>query len=475
MHIHFKLPMTMMKNLAFFSTLLAAHLILWNCSKVEAQITDPYPPSPAPDRVILTWSERPDSTASVSWRTDVSINISKAEIAEANASPDFTLDAKTFDATSETVASNKNVAQYHSVTFTGLKPNTMYAYRVGSKRSWSEWFQFKTAKTEPSPFAFSYFGDAQNNIKSMWSRCVRQAFMTMPEVDFMLHAGDLINIANNDSEWGEWFEAGGWLFGTKAHIACPGNHEYYKAEDERRYLSNLWRPTFTFPQNGPEGLEETVFYMDYQGARIIVLNTMGIYADRENMEKQKAWLRRVLKDNTQKWTIVTHHHPIYSTKFGRDNPEIRAAFQPLYEKFGVDIVLQGHDHTYGRGHNIEFGRKESHLGPMYVVSVSGPKMYDLSFDEWLERAAANTQLYQLVKVNGDRLEYESYTAVGKLYDAFTLEKKADGTNTFIDRAPEDMEELIDLPERIYENMSEEEVTKFRARLEAYKDRKASKQ
>ncbi len=440
---------------------------------LTAQITDPYPPGPSPDRVILTWSDSPDTTQSVSWRTDVSVINPVAQIAEAGGSPDFAMTPLEIAATTETITSSKNVAFYHSVTFKDLKPNTMYAYRVGSKRNWSEWFQFETASSEEEPFSFLYFGDAQNNIKSMWSRCIRQAFMTMPDIDFMIHAGDLVNIANEDSEWGEWFHAGGWLYGTKAHIACPGNHEYYKSSTEVRALSNLWKPTFTFPQNGPEGLEETVFYIDYQGTRIIALNTMSVYAKRENLEKQKTWLKKVLKENPNKWTIVTHHHPIYSTKFGRDNPEIRAAFQPLYEKYGVDIVLQGHDHSYGRGHNVEFGQKESHQGPIYVVSVSGPKMYDLGFDEWLERAAANTQLYQLITVDDNKLKFEAYTAIGELYDAFTLQKESNGTNTFIDEAPEGMEELIDLPERVYENMSEEEVTKFRTRLEAYKERRAN--
>ncbi len=57
-------------------------------------------------------------------------------------------------------------------------------------------------------------------------------------------------------------------------LPTPGNHEYraipeVDGENATRRLSVQWRPQFTLPENGPEGLEETVYYMDYQDARII--------------------------------------------------------------------------------------------------------------------------------------------------------------------------------------------------------------
>ena len=440
---------------------------------IHGQITDPYPPSPAPDRIVLSWSGDPATSQSVSWRTDVSISQSYVEIAPASADPSFVFEVRRERAITETMATNRNVANFHSVTIDSLTPNTLYAYRVSGQGFHSEWFQFKTAKAEAAPFSFLYFGDAQNEIKSLWSRCVRQAFMSKPDIDFMLHAGDLVNRANNDYEWGEWFYAGGWVFGTKAQIACPGNHEYSRNPDneEERLLSSHWRPTFTFPENGPEGLEETVYYIDYQGARIITLNTMGIYADPRNLDKQTKWLIKVLKDNPNQWTIITHHHPIYSTSFGRDNEEIRAAFQPIYERFNVDIVLQGHDHSYGRGHNIEYGgRVQEDKGPMYVVSVSGPKMYELAFGDWLERTGASRQLYQIVRVDGNTLNYEAYTATGELYDAFDLIKGERGVNTYVNRSSEAVAESLKLPQRALRGMSEEEIQVYQQRLEAYKAR-----
>jgi hypothetical protein len=440
---------------------------------VFSQDADPYPPSQVPDRIILTWSGDPATTQSVSWRTDISVKEAWAEIAPASADPYFKFTVDTIMATASTLSSNRNVAKYHSVTFTNLHPDTKYAYRVGNGTHYSEWFHFKTAKSRKAPFSFIYFGDAQNDVKSMWSRCIREAILTMPDADFLLHAGDLINIPREDKEWGEWFYAGGWINGMKSNILTPGNHEYYRSGTDR-ILTPHWQPSFTLPENGPEGLEETVYYIDYQGVRIISLNTQSMLADPESLIAQKKWLEKVLQENKQRWTIITQHHPIYSTAAGRDNRAIRQNFQPLYEEYQVDLVLQGHDHTYGRGHNIEFGRKHKHRGPMYVVSVSGPKMYNLNFEDWLERVASNTQLYQLIHINGKQLKYEAYTATGVLYDAFELTKRRKGTNRFKNLTPLSVPEEIEISRSRINYMSTEEIERYLKRFRAYKARKEKK-
>ncbi|MCB9295633.1 MAG: metallophosphoesterase family protein [Lewinellaceae bacterium] len=463
-----------MKNthLVFFflgAASLAALLLYFSFTTLE-EPAGLYAPQPTPDRIILSWSADPATTQSVTWRTDVSVKEAFAEIAPADPSPDFPGRATSVKAATELLVTDNNAAHFHSVTFTGLQPATLYAYRVGSGDHWSEWFHFKTASGEEAPFAFLYFGDAQNDIKSLWSRCIRQAYSTMPDADFLLHAGDLINRANRDEEWGEWFYAGGWIYGMKSNIATPGNHEYGRNVLGGRELSKIWKPTFTFPANGPEGLDETVYYLDYQCTRIISLDTPALYADDDAGEAQAKWLEGVLSNNPNRWTIVTQHHPVYSTARGRDNEEVREAFQPLFEKYGVDLVLQGHDHSYGRGHNLQFGASRKDKGPIYVVSVSGPKMYNLNFEEWMERAASNTQLYQIIKVDGNLLSYEAYTATGQLYDAFELRKRNDGANKFIDRTPKDVPEIISIPERLQLKMEEEEVREYRQRFEEYKAR-----
>ena len=62
--------------------------------------------------------------------------------------------------------------------------------------------------------------------------------------------------------------------------------------------------------------------------------------------------------------------------------------------------------------------KDKESGTVYVVSVSGPKMYDISNDPWMQRKARNTQLFQIISIQDDKLSYEAFTAHGELYDAF---------------------------------------------------------
>ena len=381
-----------------------------------------------PDRVVLTWSDDPATTASVTWRTETAVESGTAEIAVADASPNFVFTLTSHEAESERYEQDGYGWNGHSVTFRGLEPNTIYAYRVGHGDVWSEWFQFRTAKVEPAPFTFAYFGDAQNNLLALWSRTIRAAYQQAPRADFFLHAGDLINRADKDSDWAEWFEAGDFIHASTPVVATPGNHEYARVDSVTRRLSNHWRPTFTFPENGPAGLEETVYYIDYQGTRIISLNTS------EQRERQTEWLRGVLDDNRNRWTIITFHHPIFSTAGTRDNKELRGLWKPIFDEYAVDLVLQGHDHTYGRGTNVSKGKTvwEAGKGTMYVVSVSGPKMYDLTEEEWYSKAAENTQLFQIITVGMDTLNYESRTATGDLYDAFHLVKRAGKANEVLE-------------------------------------------
>ena len=205
----------------------------------------------------------------------------------------------------------------------------------------------------------------------------------------MIHAGDLINNAHNDGQWGEWHGAGGWVNGMIPSIPTPGNHEYAPLQpDGPRTLSAQWRPQFTLPTNGPAGLEETCYYVDYQGVRIISLNT------EEKREEQVAWLDRTLANNPNRWTILTFHRPMYSVARGRDNAELRNLWVPIFDKYRVDLVLQGHDHAYARSKNLRSGKnvRDNESGTVYVVSVSGPKMYNLEQEEWMQRAAEDTQL-----------------------------------------------------------------------------------
>ncbi len=394
-------------------------------------------PTPLPDRVVLTWSGDPTTSIDVTWRTDSSTGEPAAEYAVSehvagNLRDGVIPNCQRAAGSKQNFSSDLGTCQVNSVHLKGLQPTTMYVYRVGDGEHWSEWFQFRTACSAPEPFTFVYFGDAQNAVRSLWSRVIREANQHAPRAAFMLHAGDLINTDNSDAEWGEWFGAAGWLNGMIPVVATPGNHEY----DDDRGLTAHWRTQFAFPMNGPAGLEETTYWFDYQGARIISLNS------NERIDEQCAWLVDALDDERRpKWTIVTFHHPVFSASKDRDNPELRAAWRPILEKHGVDLVLQGHDHAYARSElggpkNVPEGVRVRDSNTVYVVSVSGPKQYWLQETWDVSRVASGVQLFQVIQVAPEQIHYEARLATGQLYDAFTLEKDADGHSTLAERIPE---------------------------------------
>ena len=399
-------------------------------------------PSVVADRIVLSWSGDPSTTMSVTWRTDITVQRAVAEIAPAESGPRFVDRRKSTDAESQFLETDLGPSLRHTVTFKGLIPETLYLFRVGDGSNWSEWAEFQTASTEPVPFSFVYFGDAQNDVKSHWSRVVRRAFRDAPRASFFLHAGDLINRSESDAEWGEWFYASGFIHRSIPCVATPGNHEFGRIGDsQERRLSIHWQPQFAFPQNGPDGLKESTYWFDFQGTRIVSLNS------NEKIEEQARWLDGILSDNPNRWTVLTFHHPMYSASAGRDNPHLRAVWQPIIDKHQVDLVLQGHDHTYARSQlmtadvNLLTGvsHRDPNTGTVYVVSVSGPKMYELGRRPFMRRAAEDTQLYQIIKIEDVQLTYEARTAVGDLYDGFVLRKEDNSHRALIEQIPATVE------------------------------------
>jgi 3',5'-cyclic AMP phosphodiesterase CpdA len=414
-----------------------------------------------PDRIIATIDGDPATSISVSWRTDASVEQTRAEIARATPDARFDLVAASLpadtevldlaqvklDGTAFAIEHNRGlpVTHHHSVRFEGLEPDTLYAYRVqGAEGQWSEWLQTRTAPRS-GPLRFIYLGDAQNGLDSHWPRVIRQAFQTAPDARFILHAGDLVNRGSRDLEWAHWFRAGGFIHGMVPAIPVAGNHEYEQIgnseAERRRMLSIMWRPQFRLPAEPdlPAELQETAYTVRYsRDLQVFVLDSNA-----QDMSQQAAWLDAGLAASDARWRIVTMHHPIYSSGRERDNASRREVLLPVLLRHRVDLVLQGHDHTYARGTVAEEGQTPARqaatesgaIATMFVNSVSGSKQYEFSATGWdqyaptgvtLDRRGENTQFYQVIGIDGDALHYAAYTADGALYDEALLHKSGAG-------------------------------------------------
>lgn len=87
---------------------------------------------------------------------------------------------------------------------------------------------------------------------------------------------------------------------------------------------------------------------------------VGLDSNLADDPDQRAWLERTLASATERWRIVMLHHPPHSAGYQGSDEEVRRAFVPLFERYGVQLVLSGHDHDYQRSEPIH--------GVTYVVT-----------------------------------------------------------------------------------------------------------
>ncbi|TYT27280.1 metallophosphoesterase family protein [Luteimonas viscosa] len=388
-----------------------------------------YAPTGFPDRIVAVPMQDASTGFSVSWRTDAAVDAPALEIVVAKDSPDQwdgDTPPRQVKAATRRLATANGVAHHHQASIDGLRPGTLYAWRVQGDRTWSPWRHLRTAAPVGTPLEFLYVGDTQNKNASLTTRVMFEAVRRAPNANLVLFAGDLVSEAVDDDEWGEWFDATAPL-ATMAFAPAPGNHEFFEEHEdtpqERRVLGEQWKAHFALPANGAEGVEPTTYWFDYQGIRFAVIDGTSAL-DLDAASTQAAWLDGVLADNPNRWSMVLIHQPFHSPRGEERNKRhqvLRDELMPVMERHGVDLVLQGHDHLYGRRGS------EGGVPPVYVVSVAGPKQYLVSDDAraTMSPVGEDTQLFQVLRLEGNRLSYEARTATGRLYDAFALIDEGD--------------------------------------------------
>jgi predicted phosphodiesterase len=169
-----------------------------------------------------------------------------------------------------------------------------------------------------------------------------QEFMTHgPQIVF--HSGDIIADGNDLSDWAtQWFGPVCDMNDRVPVVPTFGNHD-----GSRR--GNLWR-FYPLPSHAPD--PDLYFYSFNYGPLHVVVYDVDCGSSRYGAgSPQYAHLEADLQANRSPFTIVFFHKPVYSSGIGHggmENPVIARDLQPLFEKYGVDIVLYGHDHIYER-------------------------------------------------------------------------------------------------------------------------------
>ena len=145
-----------------------------------------------------------------------------------------------------------------------------------------------------------------------------------------------------------------------------------------------------------------------------VLDTM--YVDRAQLD----WLERELSGSHARWKVAYGHHPMYSSG-GRHGSEVdlRTLVEPLFVKYGVDVVLAGHEHFYERL------RPQQHI--YYFTSGAAGKLRRGDIRRGSLTAAGFDQdlSFMLMEIAGDELHFQVVSRTGEIVDRGTLERPPD--------------------------------------------------
>ena len=256
------------------------------------------------------------------------------------------------------------------VDVTGLTPNTRYAYKITNGKNESEVCYFKTAPADGSSFSFGYLTDPQLYGTASFDNATYKAVCKatnnimaydengVPGINFILGGGDMTN-NGGDGTFSAMFFSNPSLHQVN-YMSTAGNHEYNPATNS--YLSNgsRWYVMHANnPKNGTPELErqESTWWVKYGDTLIINLTSS------ENTTPQIAWMEEVILNNPAQWIIcLVHYNPNSLTT----DPQA-TKFVPTFDKYGVDLVLYGHHHTYDVKENYYNHKKRptTESGTMY--------------------------------------------------------------------------------------------------------------
>jgi 3',5'-cyclic AMP phosphodiesterase CpdA len=138
---------------------------------------------------------------------------------------------------------------------------------------------------------------------------------------------------------------------------------------------------------------------------------IGLDSTQVEEPAQRAWLEQTLATSTSRWRIVALHHPPFSAGMHGSELDAQQAFTPLFEQYGVQLVLSGHDHDYQRSHPIR--------GVTYMVSGGGSKVRPAGTAEFTA-VSASTLHFLDIGVWADRIHIRAVDHAGQVFDEVTL-------------------------------------------------------
>lgn len=163
-----------------------------------------------------------------------------------------------------------------------------------------------------------------------------------------------------------------------------------------------------FNMNGKE-------YYRFKKGNVAFYSLNSNYMDK----KQVQWLEDELSRDTSEWKVCFFHHPPYSSakKHGSDS-QLRDVVEPIFVKFGVDVVLTGHDHVYER--------IKPQKGIYYFVSGAGGQLRSgdvRDVSPLTEKSYDRDMHFMLFEVAGDQMYFQAISRTGETVDSGVIARR----------------------------------------------------
>ena len=309
--------------------------------------------------------------------------------------------------------------EQHERAFVRLEPSTRYEYDMLGDGSPEGRGSFTTFPREIEPFGFVVFGDTRSR-HDIHERLVERIIKEKPL--FVINTGDLVSDGRSIEDWEHFFRINRELMRTIPYYPALGNHEkdsphyfdFFNLPGNERYYSYVVGDAF-------------FLVLDTEGADY---PTPGFIKDKEwfwanqnkdYMEKQKAWADRMLglhKDAG--FVFVVFHSPLFSAKRSRiiDAQLRREFWGGIFERHGVQVVFNGHDHHYHHALNN---------GTHYVVTGGGGAgLYDADAPRPETVKAVKIEHYIRIEVGKDETKLTAIDINGEVIDEFSVAKRKNG-------------------------------------------------
>lgn len=443
--------------------------VTYSTEKVETPVTrENYR---LPTAVSVTLGEDSGTSANITWYSKSTvggdIEIYKADsepvfAGEGTASADFTIDLKTEAVTRSFPGIDIGIVGFlayefslnrHTVKLSGLQQGATYYYRVGDAERdwWSETGKITTADGSDN-LTFFHMADPQSQNEKQynraWAKTLETAFNTLPDADFIVNTGDIVDHGDNFKQWAWMFNTGSEELMSTYMMPASGNHEGMGTNATVNY--------FVLPNVPEQNTEKGVYYsFDYNNAHIAVLNTEDLDENEAISDAQIDWLKADINGSDAQWKFVILHRAPYSQGSHYKDDDIcaiREQLGSLMPQLGIDMVFQGHDHVYMRTGSLVNNEKTDYtkaylnfdgnvyktqvqpVGTSYVISgTSGVKSYiqnDPSLtDEYFPRGekilSFDSPMFSAVRIVDGILYFDAYQVTengAENVDRFAIQK-----------------------------------------------------